>query len=315
MTLTGTPVREDGNEDLIFALAVHPLGVDWRYFIENRLIHTPRIVIWIEPDETAKEERLNELLNPEKKTLVFCDRKKLGYELAERYAIPFVSGDIKSSDERLKIIQESRWVIVSRVADMGISIKDIQIIIEIDFLFGSRQQETQRVGRLFHSKEEGEYHALVTVLEYMKFKGRFLELYRQGLKIELKRSKELPFDLSDLRPQISKAIKKPRATKRPAKALVEPKIRPGIITSKTQDFPRLDERDKLDKKLIMRIFRSDYARNKGFLTQTDIRAVIEFNNIKHRGQQLKNLVASLYQTKKISGRTIGRNRQYFLTTE
>ena len=311
MTLTATPFREDGNEDLIFALAVHPLGVDWRYFIENKLIQTPKIVIWIEPDEASKRFRLQDILDPEKKTLVYCDGKKLGYEIANQLDVPFVSGDIKNPEERLKIIQDNLWVIVSRVADMGISIKNVQHIIEIDFLFGSRHQETQRVGRLFHSEEEGEYHALVTVIEYMKFKGRFLELYRQGLKIEIKRSKELPFDLSELGVTIPT---KPRRTtgKKREKSILKSKVVPGIITETTKDYPIFDERTKLNEDLVLAILRSEYTKKKRMLSQTNIREIIDFNNIKHEGQQLKNLIAHMFGDKKISGRTVGRKRQYFL---
>ena len=278
MTCTATPFKEDGFEDLIFALMVRPRGVDWQYFIENDLIRTPEIKIWIEPDYEAKLIRLGELIDREKKTLIFCDSKKLGYSLAERFGIPFVSGDIKKSDERLQIIKDNKVVIVSRVADMGISVKDLEMIIEVDFLFGSRAQETQRVGRLFHSKEEGTYHALVTAVEYMKYKKRFLELYRQGLKITIEKSDELPFDLTQV---VTDQVKgkgkrktsdpKPKKPKKPKKKKYDP-------AELARKIP-LSARYEINPDIVLLMLSSDHAKSKGGMSTKEMRATIEGNNL------------------------------------
>jgi superfamily II DNA or RNA helicase len=43
-------------------------------------------------------------------------------------------------------------MIVSRIADHGVSIDDLEVVLEADFLFGSRRQQIQRTGRLFWSE-------------------------------------------------------------------------------------------------------------------------------------------------------------------
>lgn len=341
MTCTGTPFREDGNEDLIFALMVKPLGVDWQYFIENDLIKTPEIKIWVEPDEEAKLIRLGELIDHTKKTLIFCDSKKLGYSLSERYGIPFVSGDIKDAKERLQIIEDNNVVIVSRVADMGISVKDLEMIIEVDFLFGSRQQEAQRVGRLFHSKEEGVYHALTTAYEYMKYRKRFLELYRQGLKVKIEKSSELPFDLTHVADQVKgvgkrKAIDSTKTEKiKKTKKEKKPKYDPEILV---KECP-ISEDAQIDEKLVMYILSTSYALKRGGLSTTEMRAAIEANKIKSLLQvrhiekysitsdrklavkkdterkywlSLYQLINTMYNSQKIERRTEGNKKIYFI---
>ena len=324
MTITGTPFREDGYEDLIYAIMVKPLGVDWQYFIDNDLIKTPEIKIWVEADLEAKMIRLGELIDFKKKTLIFCDNKKMGYEIAKRYDIPFVSGDVKKADERIQIIRDSKVVVVSRVGDMGISIKDIEVIIEIDFLFGSRQQATQRVGRLFHSEEEGIYHVLMTALEYVKYKKRFLELYRHGLKIKIEKSSELPFDLTQVADQVksvSKRKKRTTAETKPKKKTRKSKFDPTELAKKIP----LSERQEIDSALILYLLNSDHAKEKGGMSTTAMRAVIEGNHLdglskakrnkKERAYWLKlyQLVDKMYKKDKdIERRTIEGVKVFFI---
>jgi len=71
--------------------------------------------------------------------------------------------------EELEVINNSDVCIVSRVGDEGLSIPSIQRVIEIDFLFGSRRQEGQRLGRLFHGEEKGEHIILMTEKEFEEF--------------------------------------------------------------------------------------------------------------------------------------------------
>lgn len=278
MTTTATPFREDGFEDLIYAIMVKPLGVDWQYFIDNDLIRTPEVKIWIESDLEAKMIRLGELIDFKKKTLIFCDNKKMGYEIAKRYDIPFVSGDVKKADERIQIIRDNKVVIVSRVGDMGISIKDIEVIIEIDFLFGSRQQATQRVGRLFHSEEEGIYHVLMTALEYVKYKKRFLELYRHGLKIKIEKSSELPFDLTQVTDQVKSVSK--RKKRKPAESKPKKKTRKSKFDfSELARKVPLSARQEINPDLVLHLLSTDHAKEKGGLSTSEMRAIIEANNV------------------------------------
>ena len=61
---------------------------------------------------------------------------------------------------------------------------EIQRVIEFDFLFGSRRQESQRVGRLFHSMQEGEHNILMTYDEFENYKKRIYAIIEKGIEIE-----------------------------------------------------------------------------------------------------------------------------------
>jgi superfamily II DNA or RNA helicase len=78
--------------------------------------------------------------------------------------------------------------VVSRVGDEGISLPDIERVIEVAGLYGSRMQESQRFGRLMHSlKEEPEHIILMTEDEYNKYNKRLYAILERGFKIEFVR--------------------------------------------------------------------------------------------------------------------------------
>jgi len=88
--------------------------------------------------------------------------------------------------DRKKIIRESHTCIVSRVRDEGIHIPDLERVIEVAFLYGSRRQEAQRFGRLMHSqREEPEHVILMTGREYELYQKRLYPIYEKGFKIEI----------------------------------------------------------------------------------------------------------------------------------
>ena len=180
--LSATPYREDGRTDYIFALTGFPVGLDWEALIKLGVIEKPDIKLYILQDRRAKLEKLSELLIDRKKTIVFCDSIKFGNELSKRFEIPFVSGE---TSKRLEIIEEAETCIVSRVGDEGLSVKDIERIIEIDFLFGSRRQEGQRMGRLFHGKGKGEHIIIMSQREYESHSKRLYSIYEKGFKIQI----------------------------------------------------------------------------------------------------------------------------------
>ncbi len=74
---------------------------------------------------------------------------------------------------------------VSRVGDEGISLPDIRRVIEVDFLYGSRRQEAQRMGRLFHGKEPGEHIILMTERELESYEKRLYSIYEKGWHIKI----------------------------------------------------------------------------------------------------------------------------------
>ena len=123
-------------------------------------------------------------MTTQKKTIIFCDSIDFGNQISRMFEIPFVSG---SSTKRLEVIQESDVTVVSRVGDEGLSSEDIKRIIEMDFLFGSRREEGQRMGRLFHGEKKGEHIILMTEREYEDYSKRLYSIYERGFKIEIVR--------------------------------------------------------------------------------------------------------------------------------
>lgn len=77
--------------------------------------------------------------------------------------------------------------VVSRVGDEGVGLPNIERVIEVDFLYGSRRQEGQRLGRLFHGEKEGEHIILMTDKEYEKYEKRPYAIYDKGFRINVQR--------------------------------------------------------------------------------------------------------------------------------
>ena len=72
--------------------------------------------------------------------------------------------------------------------DEGISISDNDTIIEVDFLYGSRMQQSQRSGRLLHSQKEATNHyILMTEEELTRYGKRLLALYERGYRVNIVR--------------------------------------------------------------------------------------------------------------------------------
>jgi DNA excision repair protein ERCC-3 len=182
---TATPWREDGRIDLIFALTGFPLGLSWEEFLKMKVIAKPYIELIIVPNITQKFSILDELVKEHQgKTMIFCDAINLGKRISSKYNIPFVYG---ATIRRLQIIEKSPLTVVSRVGDEGIDITDLKTIIEFDFLFGSRRQEAQRMGRLLHSRFKGEHYILMTTEEFDRYKKRLYSIYERGFQIKITR--------------------------------------------------------------------------------------------------------------------------------
>jgi superfamily II DNA or RNA helicase len=120
------------------------------------------------------------------RTLIFCDGLELGERIAREHGLEFISGETTS---RLEKIRENEVVVViSRVGDEGISIPDIDTIIEVDFLYGSRMQQSQRSRRLLHSRREATNHfILMTEEELARYGKRLLALYERGYRVNIVR--------------------------------------------------------------------------------------------------------------------------------
>lgn len=180
--LSATPYREDGRTDYIFALTGFPIGLSWDNLIELGVLEIPDIRVYVLPDWRAKEKKLKEILSVNKKTIIFCDSLSIGNRLSRDLSIPFIHGDTR---KRLEIIREADVSIVSRVGDEGLSVENIERVVEIDFLFGSRRQEGQRLGRLFHGEEKGEHLILMTEKEFEEYGKRLYAITEKGFKLEI----------------------------------------------------------------------------------------------------------------------------------
>lgn len=179
---SATPYREDGREDLIISLTGVPIGLTWDQFIQSKALRKPRIICKVVTDDRVKLKVLEDLLKVPLKTLIFVELLASGDKIAKRFDVPFVSGETKN---RLEIINKNLVTVVSRVGDEGISIKELERTIEVEFLGKSRRQEAQRAYRLLHSvKKEIAHFVIMTVKELDKFGNRFLALEEKGFRVE-----------------------------------------------------------------------------------------------------------------------------------
>ena len=180
--LSGSPFREDGNEHFVFALTGFPVGLNWKDLIGRGVVAKPRFKLYVVENKNEKVKRLSMLLRIPVRTIVFCDSIEFGKMLSKKLGIPFVYGGTR---RRLDIIRSHDQVIVSRVGDEGISLPDVERTIEVDFLFGSRMQESQRYGRLMHSKKEPQHIIIMTRREYEKYYKRLMAITGRGFRLEV----------------------------------------------------------------------------------------------------------------------------------
>ena len=181
--LSASPHREDGRESYIFALTGFPVGLNWQEYMQTVGKSYHPIHVHVVRGESSKIAKVQELLNVKKKTLIFCDGLELGKKIANQINVPFISGQ---SENRLDMIEKNKVLVVSRVMDVGVSIKDLNHIIEVDFLFGSRQQELQRTGRLMHSEEKDVRHDIIfTENELEQYGKRLWALQEKGFTIKV----------------------------------------------------------------------------------------------------------------------------------
>lgn len=184
--LSATPHREDGRERYLFALYGEGEGIDWENMKKLGIIKNPDLHVWIVKNEKDRMAKIDDLLRDDKRTMIFSDEIELGKIVSKKYDIPFIYGDSK---ERMNTIRMSKTFVISRVGDEGISLPDVERVIEISFLKGSRRQELQRFTRLLHSKNEsvGEGHIIFDPEEYTLYHKRLFGVMDRGFKIIIHR--------------------------------------------------------------------------------------------------------------------------------
>jgi len=185
--LTGSPYREDGHINYIMALTGYPLGLAWSKFIAEGIITMAQVQVHVVAKERFKLALLDDLLKRDLgKTMIFSDSLDLGNEIAQKYGLEWIHG---ATRKRIDTIRKNERIVISRVGDEGLSIPELDTIIEIDFLGGSRMQALQRIGRLAHrliepDKEPAVHHILMTEEELEKYGKRLLAYYDKGYKID-----------------------------------------------------------------------------------------------------------------------------------
>jgi len=180
--LSATPYREDGREDLIIALTGYPIGLSWEHFMRVKAIRKPKITVKVVNNDRDKMAVLEGMLKIPMKTLIFVELVASGERIKKQFNLEFVYGATK---DRLEKISKNLVTVVSRVGDEGISIKDLERTIEVEFLGSSRRQEAQRAYRLLHSiKPEISHTVIMTVQELDQFGKRFLALEEKGFQVE-----------------------------------------------------------------------------------------------------------------------------------
>jgi len=303
--LSATPYREDGRTDYIIALTGWPVGLDWRVLIELGLIGEPEITLFLCENYRQKRDKIAELLQDPQKTLIYSFGLDLGKSLSMEFDIPFVHGSTPVKD-RLEIIRNSQTTIISSAGREGLSIRDLERTITYNFLFGSRQEETQFFGRLLHGEDEGHHILMMTDEEYEKYGKRIYGIQEKGFKIQIVRS-------GHARTVKSRGVPKQSTAKRraePRQARLAPSKE--VVAENTSKIPFLDERDDFGKKMILQILSSDFARENGGLTLGEIRQVLDHNHIKYKSKRyVKTVVTGLYDTRKLAARRDGTKRRYF----
>lgn len=180
---SATPYREDKRTNYIFALTGYPVGLNWQSLMKILGKKYHDVNVYIVANLQQKINLASNLLNPEKKTIIFVNLIDIGEQIANKIGIPFIHGQTKN---RLELAKESKCFVASRVMELGISLKDLEHIIEVDFLFGSRREEVQRTGRLFHS-DIGKTHDIIMTKEEFDLYGKRLHgLIEKGFRINLK---------------------------------------------------------------------------------------------------------------------------------
>ena len=182
--LTATLVREDNREGDVFAL-IGPkrFDVPWRDLerrnwvarascVEERIpmsgdrrmeyaLAEKRARFRIAAENPAKMARLRRLLREHEggRVLVIGEFIKQVEAIAEDIGAPLITGKTPQA-ERERIFEsfrrgELRRIVLSKVGNFAIDLPDADVLIQVSGMFGSRQEEAQRLGRILRPKSDG----------------------------------------------------------------------------------------------------------------------------------------------------------------
>ena len=185
MGLDATPYREDGQNHLIMTLTGHPQTLNWQHYMRTWGPGYHAVNVHVVRRTQDKMDMAKKLYDPRRRTMFYSFRLEPGQKLARKFGLPFISA---ATEDRLAVINESRSFVCSSVLGEGVSIADLDDIIEIDFLYGSRREEVQISGRLMHSKRPNKrHHIIMTEEEFDRYEKRLFSLEGNGFHVKLVR--------------------------------------------------------------------------------------------------------------------------------
>ncbi|MSR74448.1 MAG: DEAD/DEAH box helicase [Planctomycetes bacterium] len=192
--LTATLVREDGREDEVFSL-IGPCRYDlpWRNLEKRGFIAQARCIEVRVPfsrdervtyeDSTRRERVRQSAENPAKldvlhallrrhkrdRVLVIGQYTDQLLDISRAIGAPLITG-ATPNDQREVLYGAFRRglvpvLVVSKVANFAIDLPDANVAIQVSGMFGSRQEEAQRLGRVLRAKSDGSgalFYAVVT---------------------------------------------------------------------------------------------------------------------------------------------------------
>jgi len=179
--LSASPYREDDRTEYIFALTGFPVGLQWQELVAIGAVDTPDAQLYLYRTQRQKTTDVAAVVRERPgKILILCDSLDRGRELSDQLGVPFASGE---TTDRMAVFRENRVVIGSRVADEGLSLSELDVVVEYDFHGGSRRQEAQRYGRVMHGESDGEHIIMMTDAEYDDHAKRLMALEEQGINV------------------------------------------------------------------------------------------------------------------------------------
>ncbi len=218
--LTATLVREDGKEAEVFSL-IGPkrYEVPWRQLEEGGFVAVAECVeIRVPPSDAllsrvllasgqdryripaeyhVKDRVVETLVRRHRGERILVIGQYLDQlrRIAGRLGAPLLTGETPQ-DARDRLYAEFRAgtvpvLVVSRVANFSVDLPDASVLVQVSGLFGSRQEEAQRLGRILRPKSDGRPARFYTVVtadtadqDYALRRQRFLTEQGYDYRIE-----------------------------------------------------------------------------------------------------------------------------------
>ncbi|MDM8521971.1 DEAD/DEAH box helicase [Desulfococcaceae bacterium HSG8] len=217
--MTATLIREDGREEDVFAL-IGPKRYDvpWRVLeaggwiadavcteIRVPMSESLRMEYALAPrrsqfriaaENLGKLETAREIVaaHPDARVLIIGEYLSQLNSIAKALSYPLINGKTppKKREELYGQFRDGqiRHLILSRVGNFALDLPDADVLIQVSGIFGSRQEEAQRLGRILRPKKDGHQARFYTLVsqhtreeEYAR--NRQLFLTEQGYSYEL----------------------------------------------------------------------------------------------------------------------------------